>query len=343
MPSPTRTPWRPVMFLAFCGAFVAIAVGYIVRARVVRPEAPAAGIADRAMADSLGVLGNRPGLLFSSAGYDSTNGYLALISLASPATDRYRTALRCDRVHFAGGSGICLAADRGVITTYSAQTFGPGFQVRHMLPVAGLPSRVRVSPDGRRGAITVFVSGDSYTAAGFSTRTTILDVETGTVIATLEAFAVSRGGAPFKAVDFNFWGVTFAHDGNRFFATLRTRGTNYLIEGDVDARTARVLREGVECPSLSPDETRLVFKSRVSPSSWRLHLLDLATLHDVPLRETRSVDDQAEWLNDREVAYTLPADPAKNSGGSDVWTLALDSDAPPRILASGAYSPVAIR
>lgn len=304
----------------------------------VPPPTPVAAAADSSVADSLAVLDRQPGLLFASAAFDRTNGYLAIASLGSPETDRYRTKLRCERVHFAGGAGICLAADRGMITTFSAHTFGPDFRIRHTVPLPGLPSRARVSPDGRRAAITIFVSGDSYNAVGFSTRTTLLDVATGHVIADLESFAVSRAGVRFKAIDFNFWGVTFARDGNRFFATLSSSGTNYLVEGDVDARTARVLREGVECPSLSPDNTRVVFKSRVGPSSWRLHLLDLATLRDAPLAEARSVDDQPEWLDGESIAYMLP----NAGGGSDVWTVSVASQAPPRLLVRRAYSPAAV-
>ena len=388
------------MFFAFCACFVAIAVGYVGRARIqstsasdaIRDADPAAravvpgtpprvpdhspagetggalaipppasaaaesgrpaatgpaavptpasvaAVPDGSVVKSLSVLGSQPGLLFASAAFDQTNGYLAIASLHSPETDRYRTELRCERVHFAAGVGICLAAQRGFFTTFSAHTFGPDFRIRHTVPLPGLPSRARVSPDGRRAAMTIFVSGDSYSSVAFSTRTTVLDVATGKVIADLESFDVSRAGARFKAIDFNFWGVTFARDGNRFYATLSSGGTNYLVEGDVDARTARVLREGVECPSLSPDNTRLVFKSRLGPSSWRLHLLDLATLKDTPLAEAHSVDDQAEWLDDESVAYMLPS-PA---GGSDVWTLSVTSQAPPRVLARKAYSPTVI-
>ena len=183
----------------------------------------------------------------------------------APGTERYETTLRCERVHFARGGGrVPHGRAQGDHDVLRAAIFGPDFKVRHTVQLAGTPSRARMSPDGRRAAVTVFVSGDSYNSGGFSTRTTLIDVETGHVISDLEAFAVSKDGRRFKAIDFNYWGVTFARDGNRFFATLRSGGKNYLVEGDVDARTARVLREGVECPSLSPDNTRIVFKSRVS-------------------------------------------------------------------------------
>jgi hypothetical protein len=106
------------------------------------------------------------------------------------------------------------------------------------MTLTGAPSRTRLSPDGRRAAFTVFDEGHSYADGVFSTRTTIVDAIGGTAIGELESWAVTRDGAPFRNRDFNFWGVTFAPDGNTFYATLRTRGSAYLIEGDVDAHRA---------------------------------------------------------------------------------------------------------
>lgn len=332
--------YRVVLFAALALCATGIAVGYVLL-RQARSEAVSTTPASTPLARSLKVLGGRPGLLFSSAAFDQTNGYLSVRPLGASDEVRYRTELRCERVHFAGGVGVCVTAERGVATTYAARIFGPELDVTHTLPLQGVPSRTRVSPDGRRAAVTVFVSGDSYSASSFSTRTVLIDTATGQSIADLEAFAVTRDGVRFKAVDFNYWGVTFARDGNKFFATLRTGGVNYLIEGNVDARSARILRPGVECPSLSPDNTRLVFKSRVSPSRWRLHLLDLATMKDVPLSEVRSVDDQPEWLDDSSIAYMLPNNAA--SGGSDIWVLSTATPAAPRLLEPHGLSPATLR
>ena len=341
MPIAARRPSPVLLFAAFCTVFLAIAAGYIFRARTISTASAVAAPAAAPIADNLSVLGDRPGFLFTSTAFDRTNGFLGVASMGAPETERYETKLRCERVHFARGVGVCLTGERKAITTFYASIFGPDFRVRHTVKLAGTPSRARMSPDGRRAAVTVFVSGDSYNSGGFSTRTTLIEVESGHVISDLEAFAVTKDGSRFKSIDFNYWGVTFARDGNRFFATLRTGGKNYLIEGDVDARTARVLREGVECPTLSPDNTRIVFKSRVSPSSWRLHLLDLATLRDTPLGETRSVDDQPEWLDDQTIAYGLPSEPIAAAGG-DIWTLAVNGQTPPQALARRAYSPAVI-
>lgn len=332
---------RLLVFAALVFSLIVIVVGYLYQ-RQGRPTAGVKNAPQAPVASSLGVLGGKPGVLFSSAAFDDTNGYLMIQPLGAPDDSRRRTELRCERVHFAGGTGVCVTAERGVATRYSVRVFGPDFSVRHTVPLTGVPSRARVSPDGRRAAVTVFVSGDSYNSGSFSTRTTLFDMATGTVLADLEAFAVTRDGVRFKAVDFNYWGVTFARDGNRFLATLRTAGVNYLIEGDVDRRTARVLRPGVECPALSPDNTRIVYKSRVGASQWRLHMLDLATMHDVELAEVRSVDDQAEWIDNGAIAYALPRQP-KETAASSIWTLDVSDPKAPRILAAAAHSPAVVR
>ncbi len=245
-------------------------------------------------------------------------------------------------MYFQQGRGVCEFLESTLVPPYAVFVFDDRFVAGSKRPLSGVPSRARVSPDGRRAALTVFETGHSYAAGGFSTRTTILDTATGNPIGELEEYAVTRDGAPFKAADFNFWGVTFTRDGNRFYATLRTSGVNYLVEGDVDRRSARVLRPGVECPSLSPDEKRLAFKKRVSDNLtvfWKVAIVDLESMAETVLDwETRSVDDQVDWLDDRHVVYHLP-----KSGGADIWALRTDQPEPPRLLISGGYSPSVVR
>ena len=141
-------------------------------------------------------------------------------------------------------------------------------------------------------------------------------------------------------------GVTFARDGNRFYATLGTRGQTYLIEGDLERRAARVVRAGVECPALSPDNTRVAFKKRtggvVTGVSWRLSVLELGTGMEWELAERRSVDDQVEWLDDRQILYGL----LTASAGTvviNIWTVPGDGSGEPQLLVPGAASPVVIR
>jgi hypothetical protein len=260
------------------------------------------------------------------------------IAPAVPAGHGAVTALRCARVYFAAaGSGICLARGRGFAAGYEADVFGPDLRVRHRLAVDGIPSRARVSPDGRLGAVTLFVTGDSYADPGsFSTRTTIIDLAAGRKVAGLEDFVVMHGERRVTAIDVNFWGVTFARDSDRFFATLATGGRTYLIEGSVRRREARVLRSNVECPSLSPEGTRIAFKKRTGSAEtpWRLTVLDLRTMRETPLAERRSVDDQAEWLDGDHVLYGMR---------SGVFVARADGRGRPRTFLAGADSPAVVR
>jgi WD40-like Beta Propeller Repeat len=244
--------------------------------------------------------------------------------------------LACDRVYFAAGQGLCMVtAASGV--SYEATIFDSSLQPQETLPLTGLPSRARVSRDGRYGAMTVFVNGHEYlSSGGFSTATTIVDMRSGEQLGNLEEFEVSREGRPLESADFNFWGITFApDDSDRFYATLRTGDHHYLVEGSVSRRSVRVLRDGVECPSLSPDGKRIAFKSRIGDADrWRLAVLDLATLEDHPVAERRSIDDQPEWLDDLTLVY---------SDGLDVFTTPADGGGAPRLALRNATSPVSLQ
>jgi hypothetical protein len=254
--------------------------------------------------------------------------------------------LRCERLHFAAGRGVCLTAERRMLATYGAVVFDRKFQTRHQLRLSGVPSRVRTDPDGRHAAITVFVSGHSYADTSFSTLTTFVDLDSGAImVENMEQLAIAREGERFQAADFNFWGVTFARGGNRFYATLATGGRTHLIEGDLAGRRAQVVRAGIECPALSPDNTRIAFKKRtggaMSAVSWRISVLDLRTLREWELAETRSVDDQVEWLDDASILYSLSA-ATSGTPVTNVWTVAADGSGAPRLLVPGAYSPAVV-
>ena len=284
-------------------------------------------------------------ILVRHTGVDRSHGFLAVDTGEGDAGTRRATPLTCQRVHFAAGHGVCLVVERRFFTTYTAVLFDDAFRPVHRLPLNGIPSRTRLSPDGRRAAITVFVSGHSYTDSRFSTETSIVDVDTGAlIVADLEAFEVIRDETPFHALDFNFWGVTFAADGNRFYASLGTGGSVYLVEGDIAARQIQVVSEGIECPALSPDETRVAFKKRLSTDSrqgWRLHVLDLETFEETALSETRSVDDQVEWLDNGRILYGLPEE--SGSATTHVWVVPADGSGQPEIFLEQASSPAVVR
>ena len=283
-----------------------------------------------------------PHLLFRHAGADANYNAMRIAPLDHPSIGAVGM-LRCERLSFAGGRGLCLQADRGVFTTYKAALFDRTLTPTGSMKLDGSPSRTKISADGRVGAITVFLAGHAYTATTFSTKTSLVDMASGDELADLEQFATWRDGVRFKAADFNFWGVTFTRDGNAFYASLGTGGKIYLVKGDLGLRKTTVLREGIECPSLSPDNRLIVFKRRVGSiaGSWRLYVLDLATMVERPVAaETQYIDDQVEWLDNKQVLYGVQR---KNSGVSDVWISPVDDSGPSRIYLPEASSPVVVR
>jgi hypothetical protein len=331
---------RRAVFAVLVIACVVVAVGYgsmaVRRSRASR-ETGGGMFGDAAAARAL--IGKAPTVMFRNQLEGEGSAHLALVPLTPAASGaRAILPLRCRRLYFAGGRGLCLAEDAGLGMAYEVGVLDAGFNVVRTLPLIGLPSRARVSPDGRYGATTVFVAGHSYSNGDFSTETTLFDLASGTKLANLEEFTVLRDGQPFKAVDFNFWGVTFAADGNRFYATLKTGGATYLVEGDIAARHMRMLHRNVECPSLSPDGTRIAYKKAVAGRRgvvfWRFNVLDLRTMTETPLAEQRSVDDQVEWLDDRSILYGVL---------SDVWVVPADGSGEPRRFLNRAASPVVIR
>jgi hypothetical protein len=277
-----------------------------------------------------------PQLLFRNNIPDQTFGELGVAPLANPDATRAVANLKCDRVYYANGRGLCLGATGSwPHIGYVAKIFDANFEVLQQVQLTGTPSRARVSVDGSLGATTVFVYGDSYAPGHFSTRTNILDMRTGQILANLESFKVTRNGARFHNKNFNFWGVTFASDDDHFYATLGSGMQTYLVAGSLRRHTMQVMHEHVECPSLSPDGKRIAFKRSLnSHGSWRLYVLDLQTMRETPLAETNSVDDQAEWLDNNHVLYWLH---------SDIWTVPADGTGKPRKLVSDGSSPVVIR
>jgi hypothetical protein len=286
-------------------------------------------------------------LVYRYNGVDSHYGKLAYVDPAQSPQPQFVDSMSCEVAYVAGGRGICLSANRGVLTTYAARIFdAKTFRVLARFPLDGIPSRCRVSRDGKLAALTVFLSGHGYASLDFSTQTLLVNAETGDVISDLEKFAVTRDGQPFSSKDFNYWGVTFALEPRTFFATLSSQGKFYLVKGDVDQRSAVVVRENVECPSLSPDGTRIAYKNRVSANVrgvWRLHVYDLKSGKDTPLAETRSVDDQPEWLDNDHVLYALPVSEGTPSASTNIWSVATDGVTSPKLYMQLGSSPSAVR
>jgi hypothetical protein len=327
-----------ILVTALTTVFVVKAVGEQRRQKV----PTAATRLDQAL--DLGSVLDEPHIVFRSSAPGPTYGLVAAVPLADPGGERSVTKMSCDRVYATGEGGICLAAERGAVTKYSAELLNGRLVPQSPIAITGIPSRARMSADGSWGATTSFIGGHGYGTIGFSTATTIIERATGRSFGNLEkTFSTLINGKKATASDLNIWGVTFA-PGPRprlFYATVATGGTTWLARGDLQAHTLTALREDAECPSLSPDGSTLVYKKRAgSTVRWRYHVLDLKTGVERPLAETRSVDDQAEWLDDNHVLYGVPH---SDSGEVDVWVDDVRGRSKPTLFMRNASSPAVVR
>ncbi|MEU3459185.1 hypothetical protein ABZ721_04405 [Streptomyces sp. NPDC006733] len=322
---------RLLILLVMALVAITTVTGYVLRSRDADGAGGASGVV---RLDTSGQI------LFRDTAPGSSFGRIASVPLDRPDTPRTTGTALCDRLYAAHGTGICMQRGGPVPATHVTVLDRDLRQVRQV-KTEGFPNRARVSASGSMLSWTTFVQGDSYLKDDFSTRTSILDTRTGRLISSIEQIPLTLDGKPYHAADLNYWGVNFAADDNTFYATARTGGRTYLVQGDYRKWTARTLRTNAECPSLSSDNTRIVFKKRVNASAnrpWRLYVLDLATMKETPLAEEHSVDDQAAWLDDHTVMYGLP----RHGGGWDVWSVPADGTGAPRLLIHDANSPAAV-
>ncbi len=168
----------------------------------------------------------------------------------------------------------------------------------------------------------------------------------GRSLGSLESWTTTLpNGTTLDAVDRNYWGVTFAPDDDHFYATVASGGETWLVHGSLSAKSMTALRNDAECPSLSPDGTRVAYKKRLGnpkPGVWRLAVLDLASNTETVLAETRNVDDQMEWLDDSAVLYAV-ARTGSEATVADVWRVPADGSGAPELFIPQASSPAVVR
>src|SRR5512142_27243 len=131
---------------------VLAAVGYVVYAR--HRQATQAAHAPAVPTLPLGTALASPHLVFRSTALGTRYGQVALAPLSNPDGPRAFTGTLCDRVYARAASALCLAARRAAVTTYAAELRGPDVPPLRHLPLPGLPSRARMSPDGTLTATT---------------------------------------------------------------------------------------------------------------------------------------------------------------------------------------------
>ncbi|MBT8160734.1 MULTISPECIES: hypothetical protein [Arthrobacter] len=284
-----------------------------------------------------------PLIYFRNTASGQGQGMVATVPVGDPQGPRTLTAQACDRIYVAADRRICLHAKIGLANTTDEEIFDADWHLLRTRTLDGAPNRARLSADGTLAASTVFVAGTSY-LGGFSTATEI-SASDGQSFGNLENFTINIPGVTLSAAERNVWGVTFADDGDTFYATVGSGDRNWLVRGSIKQRTLTAIHTGVECPSLSPDGTRIAFKIKpADPNEQKtriLAVLDLATGKVTTLAEGRNVDDQAEWLNDSTVLYGLAR--GAPVGDSDIWSVPADGSGKPTLFIEHAWSPSVVR
>lgn len=331
---------RALIFLIVCvvslGGATAYAVSDLDRYRDRIAEAPPI---DKAVEASFADV---PHIVFRNTAIGPYYGLVSTVALDDPGGPRTVTDLACDRIDVVATGGSCLQSDPGIVTRYRWLDLDASLAVVDETPLTGTPSRTRMSPDGRLVASTVFVSGHSYMQVGFSTATQVREVG-GDSWGNLEKFQLVVDGKEVRPADRNVWGVTFDAEGTGFYATVATGGSPYLVRGDLAERTLNTVRAGAECPSLSPDGSKVAYKLDIGKGEvhWAVAVLDLATNTERILDlEKRSIDDQVQWLDDDTLLYGLPRD--DDPGVTDVWAIPADGSAEPAVLIEQAWSPAVV-
>lgn len=270
-------------------------------------------------------------------------GHVASVPLDDPSGPRSVSSQICDRVYATPKLTMCLKTDAGVITTWTAAQTGATGKLEQTWSLPGVPSRTRISANSKLVAETSFITGESYATVGFSTET-IIATAAGKSYGSLEQFKLLVNGERVNAADRNVWGVTFTDNDRYFYATAASAGSTWLVRGDLVTKTLTSVHKTAECPSLSPDGTRVAYKKNTgtfSQPDWHIAVLDLKTKVETLMPEKRSVDDQVEWLDDSTLLYGLPR--AGVVGDSDVWSIAVDGSADPVVFIPHAWSPSVVR
>ncbi|MET7279781.1 hypothetical protein ABZS29_16215 [Kribbella sp. NPDC005582] len=273
-------------------------------------------------------------LFFRNLADGPDHGKLAAVPAKDPGTARRVGDLSCDRFAAARGTAICLRLKPESLPPLTEMlVLDANLKEIHRETLPGTPSRARVSPNGRIVNWTLFVSGDSYAASGFSTRTGFYNLDKQRLTKSVETLPILVGGKRYFASDVNFWGITFAADGNTFYLTMSSKGKTYLIKADYAKYWGEAIASNVECPSLSPDGRRIAYKQKVVTGKWRLAVLDLATRKITNPPDDRLLDDQPVWRDNDTLLYPLRA----ADGSTDIWSVGLTKA--PTLLIRHATSP----
>lgn len=263
------------------------------------------------------------------------------IAVHGEGAERTLLDQRCARIHVTVSTLVC-ATESGEAQVLDAERPDAPPVLRFDV---GYPSRIRISSDSRWLSTTGFLNGRSYADVSGDTRTLVQFHRTGTS----EVFGMSevtlddsiQGAHPLTT---QFWGVTFA-GGDTFFVTAHIGGAPTILEGDLSTRALSATGLAGSCPSVSPDGKTLVYKQLRDDGGFDLIAVNRETDRRWTIGETRSVDDQVEWLDADTIVYALHPEGESDIQTQpvfDIWTIDIAEGSTPRLLAPAADSPAVV-
>ena len=231
-----------------------------------------------------------------------------MVPLASPAGPRAFSDIWCDRVFASQRNTLCLASDRGVVTTYTGTVHSNGdaapVQVplhRHTQP--GAPVRRRRPSPRRRASCPA----TAMPTTGFSTRTVVTSLA-GHWSRDLETATLVHGGQRISPPDRNYWGVTFAPTTTPSSSRWPSAAPRTWPRGSCPRARSRPfapMPSAPHCPRTAR-AGRLQEARRPRPGRLADRCPRPRHRQETMLAESQSVDDQVEWLDNDTLIYGLP-------------------------------------
>jgi hypothetical protein len=261
--------------------------------------------------------------------------------------DGSRTLLNrdCVRVHIAADHGVCLSDDGlGAFQTTFFEAANPAVSIKSYS--SALPSRARISPGGTFSSVTAFITGVSYADVGAETTTlvTIDKIDSNDRLRGANGLAVDASEERYQRFDATYWGLSFV-DENEFYITGFYGDAPEIMRGTIDSMTIEPTGWIGSCPSISPDGQTLVFKEQRPDGGYDLAAVNVATQEKWLLGESRSVDDQVEWLDNDTILYALHPEGSDDNVQPefDIWMLDIAPGSTPELFLPNADSPAAAR
>lgn len=262
---------------------------------------------------------------------------------------RHPTTLDCERVYLAQTTIFCLGVPKlpgqGGTANFRVASFAFKDDFSGSVSTGTTVSRARMSADGLHASSTMFVTGHSYGADVFSTEVLVIDLKRKKLtLPPLEYWEILQKNVRISPRDLNFWGVTFdPRNPDAFYVTAAYGKKIFLAKGQISARRIELLQAGIECPSLSPDGSRIAFKKKTGEAKWMPAILDLASGTETVFPQKHNVDDQIEWLDEHTLLYEIRT-PRFAGASSELMQLDLrQPQQPARLWLKDAASPAVSR